>query len=348
MFRYFLRRFALVIPTFLGITMVCFCLTQFVPGGPVEQSLMAIRGLGGGNAPAATQNAAEAPVDLTGQLREQLNAHYGFDRPIPVRYFNWLIKDRCGLRTHSYHYTDKTAWDLIRARIPVSLWFGIPGFFLTYLICIPLGIAKALRRGTPFDLGSSLIVFIGYAIPPFAFGMLVKMLFCGTVDGLWDILPLGGIESENALQLSTADRFVDRFRHMLLPVLCYMIGSFAMLTLLVKNTLLDQMSANYIRTILAKGATLRHAVWRHALRNALIPVATGFGGILTLIFAGSVIIENVFDIPGMGRLALESLETRDYPVFLGLMSVNSALGLLGQILSDFCYVLIDPRIRFDR
>lgn len=348
MFRYFLRRFALVIPTFLGITIVCFCLTQFVPGGPVEQSLMAIRGLGGGNAPAATQNAAETPVDLTGQLREQLNAHYGFDRPIPVRYFNWLIKDRCGLRTHSYHYTDKTAWDLIRARIPVSLWFGIPGFFLTYLICIPLGIAKALRRGTPFDLGSSLVVFIGYAIPPFAFGMLVKMLFCGTVDGLWDILPLGGIESENALQLSTTDRFVDRFRHMLLPVLCYMIGSFAMLTLLVKNTLLDQMSANYIRTILAKGATLRHAVWRHALRNALIPVATGFGGILTLIFAGSVIIENVFDIPGMGRLALESLETRDYPVFLGLMSVNSALGLLGQILSDFCYVLIDPRIRFDR
>lgn len=337
-----------MIPTFLGITIVCFCLTQFVPGGPVEQSLMAIRGLGGGNAPAATQNAAETPVDLTGQLREQLNAHYGFDRPIPVRYFNWLIKDRCGLRTHSYHYTDKTAWDLIRARIPVSLWFGIPGFFLTYLICIPLGIAKALRRGTPFDLGSSLVVFIGYAIPPFAFGMLVKMLFCGTVDGLWDILPLGGIESENALQLSTTDRFVDRFRHMLLPVLCYMIGSFAMLTLLVKNTLLDQMSANYIRTILAKGATLRHAVWRHALRNALIPVATGFGGILTLIFAGSVIIENVFDIPGMGRLALESLETRDYPVFLGLMSVNSALGLLGQILSDFCYVLIDPRIRFDR
>ena len=328
--------------------MMCFCLTQFVPGGPVEQSLMAIRGLGSGNAPAASQNAAESPVDLSGQLREQLNAHYGFDRPVPVRYFNWLVKDCCGLRTRSYHYTDKTAWKLIRARIPVSLWFGIPGFFLTYLVCIPLGIAKALRRGTPFDLGSSLVVFVGYAIPPFAFGMLVKMLFCGTVDGLWDVLPLGGIESENALGLSAADRFVDRFRHMLLPVLCYMIGSFAMLTLLVKNTLLDQMSANYIRTILAKGATLRHAVWRHALRNALIPVATGFGGILTLMFAGSVIIENVFDIPGMGRLALESLETRDYPVFLGLMSVTSVLGLLGQILSDFCYVLIDPRIRFDR
>ena len=328
--------------------MMCFCLTQFVPGGPVEQSLMAIRGLGSGNAPAATQNAAESPVDLSGELRKQLNAHYGFDRPVPVRYFNWLVKDCCGLRTRSYHYTDKTAWELIRARIPVSLWFGIPGFFLTYLICIPLGIAKALRRGTPFDLGSSLVVFVGYAIPPFAFGMLVKMLFCGTVDGLWDILPLGGIESENAIRLSATDRFVDRFRHMLLPVLCYMIGSFAMLTLLVKNTLLDQMSANYVRTILAKGATLRHAVWRHALRNALIPVATGFGGILTLMFAGSVIIENVFDIPGMGRLALESLETRDYPVFLGLMSVTSVLGLLGQILSDFCYVLIDPRIRFDR
>ena len=335
-----------MIPTFFGITLVCFLLTQFVPGGPVEQCLLAMRGLTGGGP--ATAQTADGPVDLTEQYRQQLNAHYGFDKPILTRYGNWLIRDCCGLKTHSYQYTDKTAWDLIRQRIPVSLWFGIPGFFLTYLVCIPLGIAKAVRRGTPFDLVSSVFVFIGYAIPAFAFGMLLKMLFCGTVDGLWDVLPLGGLESENYLALSPWGRFVDRFRHMFLPVLCYMIGSFAMLTLLVKNSLLDQLGSDYVRTVLAKGATMRRAVWAHALRNALIPVATGFGSILTLLFAGSVIIENVFDIPGMGLLSLEALTTRDYPVFLGLMSVTSGLGLLGQMLSDFCYVWIDPRIRLDR
>ena len=148
--------------------------------------------------------------------------------------------------------------------------------------------------------------------------------------------------------MSPAAKAADRARHMLLPVVCYMAGSFAMLTLLVKNSLLEQLSADYVRTVLAKGATLRRAVWSHALRNALVPVATGFGGVLAVFFAGSVVIERVFEIPGMGSLSLEALESRDYPVFLGLLSVTSVLGLAGQILSDVCYVVVDPRIRFDR
>lgn len=349
MLRYFLRRLALVVPTFLGITAVCFALVQVVPGGPVEQKLAALRGLGGGGAQQVESGGARGgPGSVTEEMRRQLNEHFGFDKPIAIRYWNWLVRDACGLRARSWHYPDKTVWRLVADRIPVSLWFGVPGFFLAYLVCVPLGIAKAVRRGTPFDLLSSVAVFAGYAIPSFALGMGLKTLLCGTVDGLWDVLPLGGLESDGYGALPFGAKVADRARHMLLPVACYMAGSFAMLTLLVKNSLLDQLSADYVRTVLAKGATLRRAVWAHALRNALVPVATGFGGVLSVFFAGSVVIERVFEIPGMGSLSLEALESRDYPVFLGLLSVTSVLGLAGQILSDVCYVLVDPRIRFDR
>ena len=349
MLRYFLRRAALMVPTFLGTTVVCFALVQAVPGGPVEQRLAALRGLGGGgSAQVESAGARGGPGSVTEEVRKQLDAHFGFDKPVAVRYWQWLVRDPCGLRAHSWHYPDKTVWQLVSDRIPVSLWFGIPGFFLAYAVCIPLGIAKAVRRGSRFDLASSVVVFAGYAVPAFALGMGLKTLLCGTVDGLWDVLPLGGLESDGWASMSPAAKAADRARHMLLPVVCYMAGSFAMLTLLVKNSLLEQLSADYVRTVLAKGATLRRAVWSHALRNALVPVATGFGGVLAVFFAGSVVIERVFEIPGMGSLSLEALESRDYPVFLGLLSVTSVLGLAGQILSDVCYVVVDPRIRFDR
>ncbi len=348
MLAYFIKRLFLVIPTFLGITLVCFTLTQFVPGGPVEQQIMAMRGMSSEARGTATTTAAQGPLNVTEQFRKDLIRHYGFDQPLPVRYKRWLLDNRLGLSMKSYKFTDKTAWQLIASRIPVSLWFGISGFVLSYLICIPLGIAKALRHGTRFDVVSSVIVFIGYAIPAFALGMVLKMLFCGTVDSLWNFFPLGGIASENVADLPALAQFIDRLWHRVLPVSCYVAGNFAMLTLLMKNSLLDQMSSDYIRTVLAKGATRRRAVWQHALRNSLIPIATGFGGIMTIMFAGSVIIEKVFEIPGMGLLSLEAIETRDYPVFMAILALTSLLGLLGQILSDFCYVLIDPRIRFSK
>ncbi|MBQ7666384.1 MAG: ABC transporter permease subunit, partial [Kiritimatiellae bacterium] len=307
------------------------------------------RGLGGGGSAQVEGGGARgSPETATDTVRRQLNEYFGFDKPLHVRYREWLVRDVCGLRAHSWHYPDKTAWQLVRDRIPVSLWFGIPGFFLAYIVCIPLGVAKAVWRGTRFDVASSVVVFAGYAIPAFALGMAMKTLFCGTVDGLWDILPLGGLESDGYAAMPPAAKVADRAAHMALPVLCYMAGAFAMLTLLVKNSLLDQLSADYVRTVLAKGATLRRAVWAHALRNALVPVATGFGGILTVFFAGSVVIERVFEIPGMGSLSLEALEERDYPVFLGLLSVTSILGLAGQIVSDLCCAVVDPRIRFDK
>lgn len=347
--RYFFKRALLAIPTFLGMTIVCFALVQVVPGGPVEQKLAALRGLGGGGGGQVENAGARGGSEsATEALRKELDEYFGFDKPLAVRYWQWLVRDRCGLRAHSWHYPDKTAWQLISDRIPVSLWFGIPGFFLAYAVCIPLGIAKAVRRGSPFDLASSIVVFAGYAVPAFALGMALKTLFCGTVEGLWDVFPLGGLESDGYETMSAPAKIADRLRHMALPVLCYMSGAFAMLTLLVKNSLLDQLSSDYVRTVLARGATLRRAVWGHALRNALVPVATGFGGILSVFFAGSVVIERVFEIPGMGSLSLEALESRDYPVFLGLLAVTSILGLAGQILSDLCCVIVDPRIRFDR
>lgn len=347
MLAYFIRRLLLVIPTFIGITLVCFALTQFVPGGPVEQQILAMRGMMGETG-ASSAAASKGPATITEAFRKDLIKFYSFDQPLHIRYKRWLIDNHVGMSMKSYKFTDKTAWELISSRIPVSLWFGITGFVLSYLVCIPLGIAKALRHGTRFDTASSVVVFIGYAIPSFALGMVLKMLLCGTVDSLWDIFPLGGFGSGDFALMTPLQHFTDRLRHMALPVLCYVVGNFAMLTLLMKNSLLDQMSSDYMRTVLAKGSTRSHAVWHHAFRNALIPIATGFGGIMTVMFAGSVIIEKVFEIPGMGLLSLESIETRDYPVFMAILALTSLLGLLGQILSDLCYVLIDPRIRFTK
>jgi len=341
---YFGRRLLLVIPTFLGITLLCFGLIQFVPGGPVEQAIMRMRGVGG------SEGGADSAVNtaLSAEYRAQLEKHFGFDQPFYKRYVKWLITDRLGMRMRSYKYPNRTAWNLIRERFPVSLIFGITGFVLSYLICIPLGIAKALRNGTRFDFVSSAVVFAGYAIPPFAFGMLLKTLFCGTVDRFWDFFPVAGFQSDNAATLPFAARMLDTARHMFLPVLCYVIGNFALLTLLMKNALLEQIGKDYIRTVVAKGGSRLRAIWGHAVRNALIPIATGFGGVLSLMFAGSVIIEQVFEIPGMGRLSLEAIVGRDYAVFMCILSLTSILGLLGNILSDFCYVLIDPRIHFER
>jgi microcin C transport system permease protein len=341
---YFIRRLLLIIPTFLGITLVCFGLIQFVPGGPVEQALMQMRGMQSGEA----ATGIDASAQLTESYRQQLEIRFGFNRPFHERYLKWLIHDRLGMRMDSYKFTNKTAWQLIKERFPVSLVFGLTGFVLSYLICIPLGIGKALRNGTPFDFASSTIVFIGYAIPAFAFGMVLKMLLSGTVDWGLDIFPLGGFETADFNELTLSAKIADRFMHMFLPVLCYVIGNFAVLTMLMKNSLLDQVGQDYIRTVLAKGGSSRRAIWGHALRNALIPIATGFGGIMTVMFAGSVIIERVFEIPGMGRLSLDAIVGRDYAVFMGILSLTSILGLLGRVVSDFCYVLIDPRITFER
>ncbi len=339
---YFIRRFLLVIPTFIGITLLCFGLTQFVPGGPVEQMIMQMKGIGVSESGRGTH----AADSISEEQRKALEKHFGFDKPFYKRYWKWLVKDKIGMSMESYKFPNKTVWQTIKARLKVSLIFGITGFLLSYLICIPLGISKALRHNQIFDLVSSIIVFIGYAIPAFAFGMVLKMLLCGTTEGLWDIFPVSGFYSDNFYEMTFWQQTEDIFMHMFLPLLCYVIGNFAVLTFLMKNSLLEQISKDYVRTVLAKGGSFTRAIWGHAFRNSLIPIATGFGSILTIMFAGSVIIEQVFEIPGMGRLGLEAIVGRDYPVFMGILSLTAILGLIGNILSDFLYVLIDPRINF--
>lgn len=341
---YLLRRLLLAVPTFAGITVVCFSLTRFLPGGPVEMRLMRMRGLAAGEAGSVA--AAVGASGVSAEHRRQIEAQFGFDKPLPRQYWDWLVVNRMGMRLPSYDYPDKTAWQLIRSRLPVSVWFGAAAFILTYLVCIPLGIAKALSHGQAFDAVSSLVVFVAYAIPSFALAMVLKMALCGTVDGLPDIFPLGGLSSDFDCDPGRWQWLADRAWHMALPVACYVAGSFAMLTLLMKNSLLDQISADYVRTVIAKGATRRRAVWGHALRNALVPVATGFGPMIGLLFAGSIIVETVFEIPGMGRLSWDALVGRDYAVFLALLSLTAGLQLVGNLVSDALYMLIDPRIDF--
>ncbi|MCQ2368356.1 MAG: ABC transporter permease subunit [Kiritimatiellae bacterium] len=345
---YLARRLLLVIPTFLGITIVCFTLTRFLPGGPVEIRMMRMRGMeaqgGAGEAAGASTNAAQ----ISEEYKKQLEAQFGFDKPIYEQYYNWLVTNRMGMKLPSYDYPNKTAWDLIKGRIPVSIWFGFASFFFTYMICIPLGIAKALRHRQTFDAVSSLVVFIAYAIPSFALAMMLKMFFCGTVEGLFDVFPLGGISSDFDIAPSFWVWFKDRAWHMVLPIVCYVSGSFAMLTLLMKNSLLDQISADYVRTVIAKGATRKRAIWGHAFRNALIPIATGLGGMIGLLFAGSIIIETIFEIPGMGRLSWDALIGRDYAVFLALLALTASFQLIGNLISDILYMVIDPRIDFSK
>ena len=343
---YLIRRLLLVIPTFIGITVVCFALTRFLPGGPVEMRLMRLKGLAAQGAGASA--AAPGRNQVAEEYRKQLEAQYGFDKPVIRQYWDWLVTNRMGMNLPSYDYPDRTAWQLIRSRIPVSVWFGLASLVLTYLICIPLGILKALGHRQAFDAASSVVIFVAYALPSFALAMLLKMVFCGTTEGLFDVFPLGGLSSDFDVAPSFGAGVLDRAWHMALPVACYVAGSFAMLTILMKNSLLDQISADYVRTVIAKGATRRRAIWGHAFRNALIPIATGLGPMIGFLFAGSIIIETIFEIPGMGRLSWDALVGRDYSVFLALLALTAGFQLIGNLISDMLYMIIDPRVDFNK
>ncbi len=341
--QYLIRRLLLLIPTFIGITILSFSLMYLLQDDLVEMKMAQMRGTTGGGEAGGGANA----VLLEEGMREQVVKQLGFDQPLYKQYYKWAVTEHLGMTTKSSNYPDRSAWELISRRLPVSLWFGLTAFLMSYLVCIPLGITKALRHGTPFDFASSAVVFTAYAIPAFAVGMVLKMCLSGTVEGLWNIFPIGGFETEAAVAAGGWTLFWDRAYHMVLPVTAYVMSSFALLTIMMKNSLMEQMSSDYVRTVLAKGATRRRAIWCHALRNALIPIATGFGSVLGVLFAGSMIIETLFEIPGMGQLSLEALVSRDYAVFMAMLVMTACIQLFGNLISDFCYMLIDPRIRFD-
>jgi microcin C transport system permease protein len=338
---YFLRRFLLIVPTFVGITLAVFVITHFVPGGPVERQILRFQmatAAGEGGA-AASRGGLEIPQEAI----EEIQRYYGFDKPVHVRYAQWLWNVARLDLGNSYVYQDPV-WDIIKARFPVSLTLGLTGFLLSYLVCVPLGVMKAVRHGSHFDVLSSVIVFLGYAVPGWALGTALLVLFGG--GSFWNVFPLGGFRSESWEYLSIGEKMVDQLEHMFLPVLCYMLGSFATLTILSKNSLMENMSQDYVRTAFAKGLHKRRVIFVHALRNSLIPIATGLGHVFSLILAGSFLIEKVFNIDGMGYLGYTSILQRDYPVALGILVISSLLMLVGNILSDVIYAVVDPRIRF--
>jgi microcin C transport system permease protein len=335
---YFLRRFLLIIPTFIGITIAVFLVMNFVPGGPVERQILrykeAVAQRGGGRV---------VETELPADALEEMRRYYGFDKPVYIRYASWLWKVLHLDLGQSYVYQDPV-WDVIKARFPVSIFLGLSGFFLSYLVCIPLGVFKAIRHGSKFDLLSSLTVFLGYSIPGWALGTALLVLFGG--GSFWNIFPLGGFRPTNWEYLNFFEKVAAQIHYMFLPVLCYTIESFATLTILMKNSLMENLGQDYVRTAFAKGLSEHRVIFVHALRNSLIPISTGLGNEIGLILAGSFLIEKVFNIDGMGYLGYTSILQRDYPVALGILVVASLLLLVGNILSDMIYVIVDPRIRF--
>ncbi len=339
---YFLRRLLLMIPTLFGITLVCFVIINLAPGSPIQQQLAQLR-FGGamGGSPGSTSS-ERGDQGVTEEIIEALKKQYGFDKPIIVRYGIWLrniVRLDFG---ESYTY-EEPAIDVILARIPISLQFGVTSLILSYLVCIALGVIKALTDGSPFDVLSSVFLFVMYSVPPLMLGILL-IVFVAGADNSW--FPIGGVFSDDYEDFSFWGKVEDRVRHFILPLCCYMIGSFTLLTLLMKNSMLDVIKLDYVQTARAKGLANRVVYMKHALRNALIPIVTGMSGVLSVFFAGSVIIEQLFQIDGMGLLGYNAALSRDYNVLMGLIFIQAILFLFGRLLVDILYVIVDPRIDF--
>ena len=423
---YFFRRILLMIPTFLGSTILVFTILQMAPGGPIEQIMLQMQ-MGGAVAAEGGSSSSSMIGDgggLPPEALKELERFYGFDKPIYQRYLSWLgiwpreIKHRdfhllpeqveyekrvgkkngkiwkvdiklqdngfevyekdgkksdiwyanieqiqddgsidavifqkefSGILTgnlgKSYVYSQPVT-DVMKPRFKISLFFGLTSIFLSYLVCIPLGIKKALNHGTLFDFGSSVTIFIAYSIPGWALGGVLLVLFGG--GSFLDVFPLGGFRSPAEVwdTLSPFQKIIDQIHHMILPIIAWSITSFATLTILMKNSLLENLSQDYVRTAFAKGLKEKRVIWLHAIRNSLIPIASGIGHILGVLIAGSYFIERMFNIDGFGRMAYEAILARDYPITLGFLVMVVIIRLIGNIISDLALATVDPRIRF--
>lgn len=345
MLKYFIRRLLILVPTLLGVTIVVFVIINMAPGGPIEQKIQQMR-FGGGdttNVTSAAGGERGASQGVSNEMMEALKKQYGFDKPLHVRYLIWL-KNIATLNFGESFTYDEPVVDVIVSKFPVSLQFGIISLILSYLVSIPLGIVKAIKHGSVFDISSSIFLFVLYSIPSFMLAILLIVLFSG--GSFLEIFPVGGLFSEAYDDLSTWEKFVDRVHHFTLPLICYTIGSFTSLTVLMKNSLIEEVKKDYIRTARAKGLDEKTVYMKHALRNALIPIVTGLGGFLSVFFAGSLLLETIFQLDGIGLLSYKSVLARDYNVIMGLVFIQSALFLIGNVLSDFAYVVVDPRIDF--
>ena len=422
MVNYFIRRLLLMVPTFLGSTVLVFVILQIAPGGPIEKAIMELQ-MGGMEDGGSGGNFSENV--LPESALKELERFYGFDKPIYLRYLSWLgiapretrhrdfnfdkgqnlvemrvgkrdgklwkvdisknddgslvVKEKSGENSSvwsaridnelddgiieavvfqkefsgiltgnlgkSYIYA-KPVTEIMAPRFRISLFLGLTGMLLSYLVCIPLGIKKALNHGTSFDIGSSLLIFIAYSIPGWALGGVLLVLLGG--GSFLDIFPLGGLHSPREIweQLSPMQKVFDQLHHMILPIIAWSIGSFATLTVLMKNGLLENLGQDYVRTAFAKGISEKRVIWLHAIRNSIIPIAANIGQIIGVVISGSYFIERVFNIEGFGKLAFEAILQRDYPVTLGFLVIVVMLRLIGNIISDLSLALVDPRIRF--
>ena len=351
MWAYVLRRLLLMVPTLIGIVTVSFIIIQFVPGGPIEQPAAKVAGanlsatatIGGGVGDAG----GLLPTgELEPEMVAELEKLYGFDRPVHERYAK-MLWDFARFDFGNSYYQDRPVIDMIWERLPVSVSLGLWTTLLTYLISIPLGIRKAVRAGTRFDAWTSIAITIGYAIPGFLFAVLLVVLLAG--GQFLDLFPTQGLVSENWQELSWPARIADYFWHMALPITAMVIGAFASLTMLTKNSVLDEIGKQYVITARAKGQSERGVLYGHVFRNAMLIVIAGFpAAFIGVLFTSSLLIEVIFSLDGLGLLGFEATINRDYPVILGSLFVFSLLGLVANLLGDITYTLVDPRIDFER
>lgn len=346
MLYYIVKRIALMIPTLFGIMLVTFTVTQFVPGGPVERMIAEIEGHGkGGGEVGAYSSLYRGDSGLDQEKVARLKEMYGFDRP-PLERFLRMMKDYLVFDFGSSYYYHTTVVQLVLSRLPVSMSLGLWSFLIVYGVCIPLGIAKAVRDGSRFDILTSTVILVGYAIPGFVLAIALIVLFGG--GSFWSIFPLRGLVSDYWSQLGLIGKITDYLWHMVLPITASAVGSLAVMTMLTKNSFLEEIRKQYVLTARAKGLSEQQVLYRHVFRNAIIPIITGFPGyFIAAFFTGSLLIETIFSLDGMGLLAYQSVLNRDYPVVLGTLYFFTIVGLISRLLSDLSYVLVDPRISFE-
>ncbi len=346
MWSYVLKRLLLMIPTLLGILTITFVVVQFVPGGPVEQMVSQLQGniMGGGEGPAVSDSGYRGRQGVDANRIEEIKKLYGFDKPAHERYFQMIARfARFDLGKSFFH--NKDVWQLILEKLPVSISLGVWTFLLVYLISLPLGIAKAVRSGSRFDTLTTFIVLLGYAIPSFVMGVVLLVLFGGGSFVQW--FPLRGLTSLNWAELSLFGKIADYLWHIALPVTAMVLGGFAVITVLTKNSVLEEIRKQYVLTARAKGLDERGVLWKHVFRNAMIPIMTGFpAAFVGAFFSGSLLIETLFSLDGLGLLAYESVIRRDYPVVMGSLFLFTIIGLLTTLLRDLSYLWVDPRVSF--
>jgi microcin C transport system permease protein len=355
--QYIAKRLLLMVPTLFGILLITFAIIQFVPGGPVEQMVQMLKGdhaaMGGAGATlpgggvaevGQTSNIYRGNQGMDAEKLAEIKALYGFDKPAHERFIQ-MVGGFLTFDLGKSFFHDRSVWELMKDKLPVSISLGIWTFLLTYLVSLPLGIAKAVRHGTRFDLWTSTAILVGYAIPGFVLGVALLVLFGG--GSFLQLFPLRGLTSDDWESLSLMGKVLDYFWHLTLPIICMTLGSFAVTTMLTKNTMLEEIRKQYVLTARAKGLPENKVLWRHVFRNALIPIVTGFpAAFIGAFFTGSLLIETLFSLDGLGLLSYEAVMKRDYPVVMGTLYFFALIGLLAKLLNDLMYVWVDPRVQF--